>query len=158
MSVPTHRMIKLHFEVIAYKTHISIIYIQPSGHTVSEIVHVSEKLICQFRSCVYCKEVFEHYHCLPKFIKYIFRILIVASVLDLLSCMKFIFKSVIFNFQSIFARIFMCFKLCKFIPRRSLLLGAFIGSSARNLLQNFYFYYKLMLITDCPLTPFYLSF
>lgn len=52
MSVPIDRMIKLPFELIAYKTDISIIYIHPSGRTVSGTIHVSGKSICQLRSCI----------------------------------------------------------------------------------------------------------
>lgn len=136
MTIPDDKMITIPFEYLAYKTQIQVIYLHPNGQTISGIIHVNGKTVCQIKQCFLCKEVFNHFRCYPTFIQIAIYSAFAILIILLLASIKFMIKTTHYIIKSMILVLYGLFKLSKGIARCSLLLGSFIGSTIREFLQK----------------------
>lgn len=136
ITIPADKMIIIPFEYLAYKTQIQVIYLHPSGQTISGLIHVNGKSVCQIRHCFLCKEVFHHFKCYPTVIQIaIYSAFFILTALSLAS-LKFVIKTMLYIIKTVILCFYALLRISKAIARCSLLLGTFVGSSIRELLQN----------------------
>lgn len=138
MNVPSDKMIIIPFEYLAYKADIQVIYLHPMGKVVTGLIHVTGKTVCQLRHCFLCYDVIKHFKCYPSIIQYAMYTLLFLLIVISLWCMKIILKSFKFLAYTLLATMYAFGRLAKVIARCSLLLGAFIGSTFREILHNCY--------------------
>lgn len=138
MSVPDDRMIQIPFEYLAYKSDIIVTYLHSSGKVVMGEIHVTGKDICKLRHCLFCSQILTHFKCYPSLIQYAFYILFGFIVIILLLCVKLVFKCLKFVFSAFIMFMLGAIRIFKFIARCSLLLGAFIGSTIREISNSCY--------------------
>lgn len=136
LTIPADKMIIVPFEYLAYKNEIQVIYIHPNGRTVSGLIHVSGKSVCQIRQCFLCMEIFKHFQCYPLMIKIPLYGATLIFVFLALASLKFIIKTLKFILQSFILFICGLLRIIKAIVRCSLLLGALIGNNLRNLMDH----------------------
>lgn len=136
LVVPQDGIIKIPFEFLAYKTDIQVTYLHISGKVVSGVIHVSGKNICQIRHCFLCRDIVTHFKCYPRVIQYCVYFIFAILILILLLCVKLIAKSLKFVVVSLILCGCAVCKVFKFIARCSLLLGAFIGSTIREIFHT----------------------
>lgn len=71
-TVPEDRIIVLPFEILSFKSTISVTYLHTSGQTVQGLIHVSGKTICQRRHCyIY---IFQYLKCYSPTVSYVLYI------------------------------------------------------------------------------------
>lgn len=133
LTIPTDKMVIIPFEYLAYKNEIQVIYIHPNGHTVSGIIHVNGKSVCQIRQCFLCKEVFKHFQCYPLIIKITLYTVTLIFISLVIASLKFIMKTLKFIIQSSILFIWGILRIMKAIVRCSLLLGTLIGNTFREI-------------------------
>ena len=140
LTVPQDLMIKIPFELLAYKTTLQIIYLHHSGKTVAGNIHVSGKSVCALRLCIICPEIFHHLKCFPPLIQSAFYGILIVLFLVCLLCLKLVIKSFIFLLKFFYFFLYGIYKIGKLMARCSLLLGAFLGTIMQELLHNFHQY------------------
>lgn len=136
LTIPVDKMIIIPFEYLAYKNEIQVIYIHPNGHTVSGLIHVNGKSVCQIRQCFICREVFKHFQCYPLMIKIPLYSVTLLFIFLALASLKFIIKTVRYILQTFILFICGALRITKAIVRCSLLLGTLIGNTFRDLLHQ----------------------
>lgn len=138
LNVPEDRLIHVPFEYLAYKADIQVTYLHPTGKIVTGQIHVTGKTICQLRHCFLCYDAIKHFKCYPPIIQYAMFILLIILIVITLWCVKIILKSFKFIISSLVSILYGLSRLLKILARCSLLLGAFIGSTLREIIQNCY--------------------
>lgn len=136
MTVPADRIIHIPFEYLAFKTDLQVTYLHPSGKVVMGKIHVKGKTVCQLRHCFFCYDIFRHFKCYPSFIQNSLYILFGFIVVFLLYCVKLILKSVKFIFYMVLTSFTALIQVFKLLARCSLLLGAFVGTTIRDIVNN----------------------
>lgn len=132
MDVPDNREIIIPFEVLSYKTILKLIYIHPSGRTISGEIKINGKTVCQLNKCIWCMEVFRSIKCWPTYIQYIVYAIIVIITLVMISLFRFVIKTGAWLVKSVVFVILLGIRIAKFVIRLFLLIGTFFGAKIRN--------------------------
>lgn len=136
MLVPEDLTIVLPFELLAFRTTLTIIYLHPKGYTVTGNIHLAGKSVCQLRQCILCRQAWDTIHCWPKALQYTAYCVIFCLTVIGVWCVKFILRTTVHIIKLLLMIVIFIWKFLKATARACLLLGALIGNFLQTSTQS----------------------